>query len=399
MGKRCANDEETHATEHLNSNFCYTSNVYIGSFCDQNFLSTMTSVTRGVDGWEVAHATVKCASWQFIGMDVNWLLLSICWCQALRFEERNNSSAYPLDCRPELTTIMNNSQKSDSAASPNRPDEGMQRMAPLIAFFVALLSVIYGGFYLAFLNSPTIFGLTPSDEHCPAGGGDCRRPDLFAFQMASIVSMYTSGILGIHAWYITGRPHSQIPQTPEGRLFGYLPESERLSAYALAYQLFDFVASLGIPEHCTPIMMTHHLLAGGVAYCSIRYQFLHYYGFFFLGLSEVSTMFLAWIDLSTFFPPIPGSAFDLLIQAAGPCFVLSFILFRVILWWPTSLRLFRDAQTVWSTGKLEQLRPGQSWVLWVFLGSNFPLGILQLYWLGLILVEVQKTLLPGGEEA
>lgn len=344
---------------------------------------------------------------QFIGHCCQLLLSS----HIVRFEGRKILHARRLHhyltvaaaCRtPPPTyqsTIMSNRNKPNGVANPTRTDEGVKRMTPLIAFFVALLSAIYGGFYFAFQNSPTIFGLTPSDEHCPAEGGDCRRPDLFAFQMASIVSMYTSGILGIHAWYITGRPHSKIPQTPEGRLFGYLPESERLSAYALAYQIFDFVASLGIPEHCTPIMMTHHLLASAVAYCSIRYQFLHYYGFFFLGLSEVSTMFLAWIDLSTFFPPIPGSAFDLLIQTVGPCFVLSFILFRVILWWPISIRLFRDAQTVWSTGKLEQLRPGQSWVLWVFLASNLPLGMLQLYWLGIILVEVQKTLLPGGEVA
>lgn len=267
--------------------------------------------------------------------------------------------------------------------------------------FMALCLAIYAGFYYAFYKADTIFGMVPSSEFCNGTTASassreepCRRPDLFAFQMASVVAMYTAALIGIYEWYINKRgPHAMLPPTPEGRLFGYLAQSERLSAYSFAYQAFDFVVSLTIPEHCTPIMMAHHFLAAAVAYCSIRYQFLHYYGFFYLGLSEVSTLFLVWMDLANYYTPVPGSVLATFIEAvAGPAFVVTFTWYRVLQWWPVSIQLFRDAHHVMQSGKLEQLRPKQSWVLWVFLCSNLPLGLLQLYWLTIILGEVQKTL-------
>ena len=283
------------------------------------------------------------------------------------------------------------------------PSGGFRRMGPLFSMFLALLCAVYGGCYVALANADSIFGLAAAAHVCGTpttqDGGVCRRPDLFAFQMVSVVSMYTVGLMGIYHWYITKRPHKELPQTPEGRLLGYLPSSERISTVALAYQTFDFIVSMTIPEHCTPIMMTHHLLAAGVAFCSLRYQFLHYYGFFFLGLSEVSTFFLVWIDLATYFPAPQGSTFAMLLEVvAGPGFVVTFIWYRVLQWWPMSIQLFRDARAIVSSGKLEQLRPGQSWVLYVFLASNLPLGLLQLYWLTIILGEVQKTLSGGGDE-
>ena len=270
-------------------------------------------------------------------------------------------------------------------------------MMPHIVGYMVLLFLVYGGFYYAFAQSDSIFGLAPGPAVCHNNDEEdkvCRRPDLFAFQMASVVSMYTSAILGMHAWYVTRRPHRALPATPQGRLFGFLPEAERLSAYALAYQAFDWIVSWTIPEHCTFIMMTHHALAAAVAYVSIRYTVLHYYSFFFLGLSEVSTLFLIWMDLANYFPPPSGTWMATFIESiAGPAFCLTFIWYRVIAWWPMSIRLFRDAHAVLSTGWIQKARPGQpSWVLWVFLLSNLPLGLLQLYWLSIILQEAQKAL-------
>lgn len=309
---------------------------------------------------------------------------------------------------PTVTTVVNDndSNKNNKDIAPVPQGGGFQRTWPLFTAFMGLLFAVYGGFYFAFADADTIWGLTPADAVCHSsssqqqrqhekedGDGVCRRADLFAFQMASVVYMYTAGLMGLYHWYFTRQPHRLLPATPQGRLLGYLPSSERLSTVALAYQTFDFLVSLTIPEHCTPIMMTHHFLAAAVAYCSIRYQFLHYYGYFFLGLSEVSTFFLVWMDLANYFPAPDGSTFAMLLETvAGPGFVVTFIGYRVLQWWPVSLQLFRDARAVVSSGTLDLLRPGQSWVLYVFLLSNLPLGLLQLYWLTIILGEVQETL-------
>jgi hypothetical protein len=120
---------------------------------------------------------------------------------------------------------------------------------------------------------------------------------------------------------------------------------------------------------------------------------LNYYGIFYLGLSEVSSIFLVFVDLSKYFPPIPGTLYDHFVGiVCGPMFVAGFTFYRVILWWPVSYRLFTDVYSVVTSGQAQKLRPGCSWVLYVFLGLNLPLGLLQLYWFTIILGEVCKVL-------
>ena len=112
----------------------------------------------------------------------------------------------------------------------------------------------------------------PAEEYCPVDNPTCIRPDLFAFQAACFVALAYCGILGFHAWYISKRVHTVIPATPEGRILGYLSESEKLAAASLTFQVWDFVASLFIDEHGTPIMLAHHIIAALVSYASLKSQ-------------------------------------------------------------------------------------------------------------------------------
>lgn len=271
---------------------------------------------------------------------------------------------------------------------------GVPRMAPYIIAGLCFLTTIYSILFFTFQNATSILGLpVVAEELCEnvPGGTVCSRSDLFAFQMTSLIAITLCGALGFYTWHVTRKVHTQLPSTPEGRLFGYLPEAEKLAAACFTFQLWDFFISLLIPEHRTAIMLTHHTMAATVSWCSIRYQYLHYYGVFFLGLSEVSSIFLVFVDLSKYFPPIPGSPYDHFVGLlCGPVFVMSFTIYRVAMWWPVSVQLFRDARAVISSGQAQKLRPGCTWVLYIFLGMNLPLGVLQLYWFGLILQEVTK---------
>jgi hypothetical protein len=142
-------------------------------------------------------------------------------------------------------------------------------------------------------------------------------------------------------------------------------------------------------NYCDPKSHQIHHLAQYFFSSSV----LNYYGIFYLGLSEVSSLFLVFIDLSKYFPPIPGTLYDHFIGiVCGPMFVAAFTFYRVILWWPVSYQLFTDVYSVVTSGQAQKLRPGCSWVLYVFLGCNLPLGLLQLYWFTIILGEVCKVL-------
>jgi hypothetical protein len=270
----------------------------------------------------------------------------------------------------------------------------VRRMLPVIVIGWILSTALYCFLLYRFQDSTTIFGLTVKPSYC--SGQDllrCKRPDLFAFQVVSGISLTLCGMLGFYTWHVSGRSHSTIPRTAPGRLFGQLPEAELLAAWSFMFQSFDFAVSLTIPEHATPIMLAHHIMAATVSWCSIRYQCLHYYGVFFLGLTEVSSFFLVFIDLSKYYPPVDGTSFKLWLDICGPCFAVTFFYYRVILWWPESLRLFRDVRQIVKSGDVERIRPGTTWVLYLFLALNLPLGLLQLYWSTIIVAEAKKVLL------
>lgn len=138
-------------------------------------------------------------------------------------------------------------------------------------------------------------------------------------------------------------------------------------------------------------MMCHHAAAAIVCYLCLDGYTLGPYSVFYLGLSEVSSIFLVLIDFTKYFQPIPGTAMARVSDIAGPAFVVCFIIYRVLLWWPNTFGLLRDVRYVSSTGRSEQLRPGRTWVLYLLLVINIPLGFLQLYWLTIIFQEARKT--------
>merc|ERR1712157_593049 len=158
-------------------------------------------------------------------------------------------------------------------------------------------------------------------------------------------------------------------------------DNDTIATMNFVFQVWDFAISWFVPEFCTIIMMCHHALAGLVCFYSIHWQFLHYYGVFFLGLTEFSTIFLCVLDFSRFFPPSSSSGpYSLLVSIAGPFFVIMFFFFRVLLWWKVSYQLWLDVHSVVKSGSAKRYRPNKVYVLYVYLVSNLLLGGLQLYW-------------------
>jgi TLC domain len=266
----------------------------------------------------------------------------------------------------------------------------------------------------------------PTKEYCEDqlqsfNNDKCGRPDLFAFQIVSGALFLIVGILGLYAWYVTPitstsnvftSPSSNGSSsknysmdrpfdTAESRLFGYQKEAHWLTVLNFSYQLWDFLVSLYIPEHCTLIMLTHHAVAAIVCFTGIYNYMMGYYAIFFLGLSEVSSIFLVSLDLSKYFQPTssqlstPSMLTLYTSQYAGPLFVACFVYYRVLLWWPISKQLFDDIRTVIKSGRDEQIRPGRTYILYVWLCLNIPMGVLQLYFLSLIFHEAKAVVIAA----
>jgi hypothetical protein len=102
------------------------------------------------------------------------------------------------------------------------------------------------------------------------------------------------------------------------------------------------------------------------------------------------------VHLAKFFPPAPGSLFDMWVGICGPMFALSFFIYRVVLWWKIVYQLWNDVAYALESGLAEKMRPGKAHVLHLFKWFSIPMGLLQLYWFQIIVSEVVKVV--SGEE-
>lgn len=171
--------------------------------------------------------------------------------------------------------MTTSSMKNNSNDIPPIIPSGFVKRKDDIVQYICALTAIYAGIYFGFLHSETVYGFPkPAAEFCVSKfeGTYCSRSDLFAFQIASGSAISFCGILGFYVWHITRRAHTALPQTPEGRLYGYLPESETIAAVNFSFQCWDFFISLLIPEHRGPVMLLHHTAAAILCYLSLEYQ-------------------------------------------------------------------------------------------------------------------------------
>lgn len=271
------------------------------------------------------------------------------------------------------------------------PSGFARRRLPIAAALLGL-TIFYNVVLRLFRNS-TASWLTPADEFCKDDAfvdeitGRCNRSDLFAAQATSAIMQVYMGGMGLFTWHLTKRAKTRIPQTPEGRLFGYLDEADMLNAGIFVFQTFDFFASMSVPEHSTPIFLTHHLLTAITAWMSLEYQMVHYYAVFFGGCSEISTIFLVLVDFDVYFPAQDrGSTWGTIISFCQVAFTISFLYYRVIGWLQVSIGLWSDVLHVAKKGVIEDFRPGKAWFLYAFLAMDLLLGSLQFYWCFFIIV-------------
>ena len=344
-------------------------------------------------------------------------------------------------CNPTLTKAASATNgKSSKTISPTIPSGFNRRKIPIGAAMLGLVA-LYNSLNYLLKDSNT--WLRPADEFCENEvDGKCSRSDLFAFQAASAVMQLYMGGMGYYTWHKL--KCRGVPQTPEGRLFGYLEEADKLLVGIFVYQTYDFFASVVVPEHNTWIFLGHHALASFTAWMSLEYQMVHYYAVFFGGcsvrkrkkmnngigrcrgewrcvvssqfnsaitheneflttvglminpfpfllmhlfLQEISTMFLVLCDFDVYFPAEDrGSTWGIIISLCQVSFTFTFLYYRVIGWWQVSFGLWSDILAVRKKGVIEHYRPGKTWFLYAFLVMDTLLGSLQLYWFFFVIV-------------
>ena len=110
-------------------------------------------------------------------------------------------------------------------------------------------------------------------------------------------------------------------------------------------------------------------------------EYNFFFKVYFLGLTEISSLFLLFIDFAKYFPPIQSSIFSQIVSISEICFIITFFYYRVYKWNVISYQLWNDVYNVTVKSNVAQrLRPNKVYVLYVYLICNLLLGALQLTW-------------------
>jgi hypothetical protein len=155
------------------------------------------------------------------------------------------------------------------------------------------------------------------------------------------------------------------------------------------FQLWDFIISLKHKELNAPEMLLHHSLAAALCLVGLHLGFGQYYGLFFMGVTETSSLPLVYVDLNKFYPELykryPGR--DLFAKVA---FGMMFFVVRDYYFIKYSIQLWKDSFQVLDAGTAVY-----PMVTYGFLVTNLFFNALQIFWTKLLL-DGLVDILRGG---
>lgn len=201
---------------------------------------------------------------------------------------------------------------------------------------------------------------------------------LFVHQLCSLFCIAHCGIYGLYYWY--GGEAASV----EDRMYGPTVGAVVIGRVNMAFQIYDLVTTLFISRLRKVEMVVHHAMGGTMIYLLLRDCYVHWYAIFYLGISEISSIPLVFVDVFKFFPNV-AAKFPTVNNLLRMAFALLFILLRGLYWAIVSARHLYDTFLTIQTGTVHNFQ------VMVFCAlCNVVLTLMQWYWSYLIVRAVIK---------
>lgn len=168
----------------------------------------------------------------------------------------------------------------------------------------------------------------------------------------------------------------------------------QLSQITFAYEVFNTLSCIVMPQYRTVEFLGHHVLTMMIAKMSQAHG-PEFYGLFYLGIASVSTLFLVFVDIFRYGPISLKRNFGMVNTAAQVLFALSFLLVRAVIWPLMNCAFWRDAVI----NLRDPPEDGGTWrpyLIGLLLANTF-LGALQILWAGRIVKRLKKII--GGKDS
>ena len=216
------------------------------------------------------------------------------------------------------------------------------------------------------------------------------RPAFAAHGFTFCLPFVYLATMGIYHWY--GDPSLAVID----RTFGVHPAAKTMSLVMVGTQLYDIPSSILIGgELASPNFVAHHITVLTLCFFALHYQFLLYYGVYFMGVIELSTPLLVFVDLFRDNPKF-AQAFKLTNELVRVLFAVAFFAVRIVLWIPASLSFWTDALDLLATDDPASRHGLPVAVIVFWLIVHLGLTCLQWHW-GIMILKAVYYMAIGDE--
>jgi len=214
-----------------------------------------------------------------------------------------------------------------------------------------------------------------------------KSPQLAAHFLVTLASFFTFAAFGTHLWM--GGGGSETDTCITDHISGRCDGAERITLMMMAFQTYEVVLALCVSKLRGPSgeHLMHHAATLSLATIGGGYQYLHFYAPFFFGVTEISSVPLAFVDLFKFFPSLK-SALPATNEHVRTLFAVCFIVMRLVYWPYVCSEFWMDSMAELQADNARQ----STWVVVVFLVANVLLTGLQFFWGSLIFKGIAKKL-------
>jgi len=243
------------------------------------------------------------------------------------------------------------------------------------------------GFLLCF--SFTLFCIFKASKVAPG------KETLLAYVLTSLINHIIFTSCGMTALF-NGTMSELSTDTISRTASLNLEDMVQLSHYAFAYEVFNTMAAIVIPEYRTGEFLGHHVLTVIIAKFS-QTQGPDFYGYFFFGIASLSTMTLVFVDIFRHGPAYLRDTFPGVNKVVQVLFAVLFLIIRATLWPLVSLVFWYD--TVYIIRYPPESKSPYRPYLFILLISNTFLSCLQIMWAKRICSRMMKILKKSPQKS
>lgn len=220
-----------------------------------------------------------------------------------------------------------------------------------------------------------------------------RTSDLVAFEIVSGLCVIYIASCGIIGWFELINSIDAKPKT----FFSKSTFIENHLIYPMmSFQTWNLVLCFILDELNVISMFIHHIIVVASCQGTLKYKIMQYYALYMYGVLEVTNIFLAVMDIFKLVPVLQ-TQFYLLYQAVRLCFIVSYIVLRVICLPYYMSFLFSDCLYLLKYPNEFKVELSSGY-LWFIMLAGAGILILQYIWGWFILQSTMKFLKKSAKQ-